>query len=61
MVTMPPCNIHSNLTIGDFLEHVQEVSPSVWLLSFVVTTGKEKVGFKGHHQDKKRVTYKAEG
>ena len=57
MVPMHLCNTHPNLMVGTFLEHVQEVSQSVWLISFVVATGEDKVGFKGHHQDKKRVTY----
>lgn len=35
--------------------------PSIWLLALAFSVDEMTMGFKGHHADKKRITYKAEG
>ena len=37
------------------------IFPSLWLLACAFSVDEMTMGFKGHHRDKKRITYKAEG
>ena len=37
------------------------ISPKTWLLGIAVSIDEMMMGFQGMHQDKKRITYKAEG
>ena len=39
---------------------MQEVSQSVWLLALSIDIDDQTEGFKGQHQDKRDITYKAE-
>ena len=61
MVTMPLRKTHTNWTIDIFLKQFLEVGRSAWLLTLLITIDDQVVDFKGRHQYKIRIKYKAEG
>ena len=61
MVTMPLRKTHTNWNIDIFLKHFLEVSRSARLLTLLITIDDQVADFKGSHQYKIRIKYKAEG
>ena len=60
MVPTPPRKTHPNRKVDYFLNHVQEVSRSVWLIASSIASDEQAAGLKGHRQDNRQITYKAE-
>jgi len=44
-----------------FLKHINQVSRHAWKLGTHLSGDEQTIGFKGKHQDKRRITYKKEG
>jgi hypothetical protein len=57
----PSRKLRPNHKIDLLLNHMNKVSQSAWLLGSVVSVDEQTIGFQGHHKDKLRITYKAEG
>jgi hypothetical protein len=52
---------HPNFKIDPFLAHIQTISMEAWDLVRNISCDERTIGFKGQHQDKKRINYKKEG
>ena len=47
--------------VKEFLDHINMICPTAWLLSEWISIDEQTIGFKGKHGDKLRINYKREG
>ena len=60
-ISTPPRRKYPNWKIRPLMTWMNYIFPKAWLLGIAVSIDEMTMGFQGMHQDKKRVTYKAEG
>ena len=60
-IPVPDRNIAPNWKIHPFLKHISSVSQEAVFLGRNLSCDEQTIGFQGHHKDKQRITYKAEG
>jgi hypothetical protein len=58
---IPPRTTHPNFKIDPFLRWIQVVSMEAFDLGRLISIDEQTIGFKGHHADKMRISYKKEG
>jgi hypothetical protein len=58
---VPPRTTHPNFKIDPFLRWIQVVSMAAFDLGRLISIDEQTIGFKGHHADKMRISYKKEG
>jgi hypothetical protein len=58
---VPSKKTHPNFKVDLFLAHMQEVSIEAWDCGQHLSGDEQTIGFKGHHCDKQRVSFKHEG
>jgi hypothetical protein len=61
MVEPPPRKKKPNWKIHPLIKWLNFLMPLAWLLGEDFAVDEQTIGFQGHHADKKRITYKAEG
>ena len=50
-----------NWKVRPLLQWMNVIMPIAWLLGYAFSIDEMTMGFKGNHQDKRRITYKVEG
>ena len=60
-IATPPRRKYPNWKIWPLMTWMNYIFPKAWLLGIAVSIDEMTMGFQGMHQDKKRITYKAEG
>ena len=58
---VPARTTHPNFKIDPFLRWIQVVSMAAFDLGRLISIDEQTIGFKGHHADKLRISYKKEG
>jgi hypothetical protein len=60
-IAIPSRKTHPNFKIDEVLRHFQTVFRYAWLPGRDLSGDQQTIGFKGHHKDKLRISYKKEG
>lgn len=60
-ITPPNRDKEPNWKVRPLLTWMNYIFPSLWLLACAFSVDEMTMGFKGHHKDKLRITYKNEG
>lgn len=58
---VPDRNKEPNWKVSLLLHHMNYVNKMAWNLGENISVDEQTIGFQGHHKDKLRITYKAEG
>mmetsp|Transcript_10595 Transcript_10595/g.12010 ORF Transcript_10595/g.12010 Transcript_10595/m.12010 type:complete len:341 (-) Transcript_10595:756-1778(-) len=61
MIAIPKREKYPNWKVRPMLMWMNFIFPTAWLLGIACAIDEMTMGFQGRHQDKKRITYKAEG
>ena len=60
-IEIPDRRKYPNWKVRPLIQWLNFIMPFIWMLGFAFSIDEMTMGFKGRHQDKKRITYKAEG
>jgi Transposase IS4 len=58
---VPDRNKEPNWKVASLLHHMNVINARAWKLGKNISVDEQTIGFQGHHKDKLRITYKAEG
>ena len=61
LIQPPERKKYPNWKVRPLIKWINYLMPMVWLLGRAFSIDEMTMGFKGKHQDKRRITYKAEG